>query len=146
MNEKELKRRYGIMVLGVFRRNDKKRAFGFVDKWLDKMEGVSGREMEDSRTFEVVAANALNYMEQDRAADVILVGTVETEKLEQVRAGLASMLGAAALSVGGNLGKMLRLLRKLQLVMRSFLWNSGAVPCLAESSRSWILSGVSAKK
>ena len=105
VNEKELKRRYGIMVLGVFRRNDKKRAFGFVDKWLDKMEGVSGREMEDSRTFEVVAANALNYMEQDRAADVILVGTVETEKLEQVRAGLASMLGAAALSVGGNLGK-----------------------------------------
>ncbi len=72
VNEKELKRRYGIMVLGVFRRNDKKRAFGFVDKWLDKMEGVSGREMEDSRTFEVVAANALNYMEQDRAADVIL--------------------------------------------------------------------------
>lgn len=55
VNEKELKRRYGIMVLGVFRRNDKKRAFGFVDKWLDKMEGVSGREMEDSRTFEVVA-------------------------------------------------------------------------------------------
>ena len=42
---------------------------------------------------------------KDRAADVILVGTVETEKLEQVRAGLASMLGAAALSVGGNLGK-----------------------------------------
>ena len=32
VNEKELKRRYGIMVLGVFRRNDKKRAFGFVDK------------------------------------------------------------------------------------------------------------------
>ena len=30
VNEKELKRRYGIMVLGVFRRNDKKRAFGFV--------------------------------------------------------------------------------------------------------------------
>ena len=29
VNEKELKRRYGIMVLGVFRRNDKKRAFGF---------------------------------------------------------------------------------------------------------------------
>lgn len=36
---------YGIMVLGVFRRNDKKRAFGFVDKWLDKIGyDVSGRD------------------------------------------------------------------------------------------------------
>ena len=44
VSEKELKRRYGIMVLGVFSKNDKKRAFAFVDRWLDKLEGTSARE------------------------------------------------------------------------------------------------------
>lgn len=105
VSEKELKRRYGIMVLGVFSKHNKKRAFAFIDRWLDKLEGTSAREMEDSRTFEVVAANAINYIEQDSIRDVILVGTVENEKLEQVHTGLAAMLGSVELTVGGNLGK-----------------------------------------
>lgn len=105
VNEKELKRRYGIMVLGVFRKKNKNRAFVFVDKWLDKLEGTSAREMEDEKTFEVAAANAINYMEQDSVKNVILVGTVESVRLEQVCAGLAPMLGTAILTVGGNLGQ-----------------------------------------
>lgn len=112
VNEKELKRRYGIMVLGVFKRQNKKRAFAFVDKWLDKIEGIALREMEDERTFSVVAANAMNYMEQGSVKDVLLVGTVDSEKLEQVRVGLSSLLGSAVLNVGGNLGKDAQAIKK----------------------------------
>lgn len=112
VNEKELKRRYGIMVLGVFSRQNKKRAFGFIDRWLDKIEGIASREMEDEKTFDVAAANAMNYMEQDSVKDVLLVGTVESDKLEKIRAGLSAVLGSTALSVGGNLGKDAQAIKK----------------------------------
>lgn len=103
VSEKELKRRYALMVLGVFRRQDKRKLFSFVDRFLDRLEGTADREMEDAQTFEVAAANASNYMEQVR--EVILVGTVSPDRMEKMKDGLAPFLKNAELSVGGNLGK-----------------------------------------
>lgn len=103
VSEKELRRRYGLMVLGCFKRDGKKKVFSFVDRWLDRMEGVTSRELEDSQTFEVIAANALNYVENVK--NVLLVGTVDREALEKIQSGLSPMLSNVALSVGGNLSK-----------------------------------------
>jgi len=103
VSEKELKRRYALMVLGVFRRQDKRKLFSFVDRFLDRLEGTADREMDDAQTFEVAAANASNYMEQVR--EVILVGTVSPDRMEKMKDGLAPFLKNAELSVGGNLGK-----------------------------------------
>lgn len=110
VNEKELKRRYGLMVLGVFRREEKKQAFSFIDKWLDRMEGVSERTMEAGQTYEVIAANALNYTEDVK--NVLLVGTVEAGMLEAVQNSLTALLPGINLTVGGNMAKDAKAIKK----------------------------------
>lgn len=110
VSEKELKRRYGVMVLGVFRKADKKRWFGFIDRWLDRMDGQAAAQLEDSQTFEVVAANAMNYVEG--VSRILLVGTVAREELERLKEGLAGLLPEKNLTVGGNLGKEAQAIRE----------------------------------
>lgn len=110
VNEKELKRRYGIMVLGVFRRQEKKRLFSFVDRLVDRMEGTAERELADAQTFEVAAANAGNYIEDSR--NVLLVGTVADQAIKMVQDGLAPLLNGVTLSVGGNLGRDAQAIKK----------------------------------
>ena len=55
-SDKELRRRYGLMVLGLFDDAGRKGLFSFVDRFLDRMEGTAGRKM-DGRLISVVAAN-----------------------------------------------------------------------------------------
>ena len=109
VNEKELKRRYGIMVLGVFRRQEKKRLFSFVDRLVDRMEGTA-EQLADAQTFEVAAANAGNYIEDSR--NVLLVGTVADQAIKMVQDGLAPLLNGVTLSVGGNLGRDAQAIKK----------------------------------
>lgn len=103
VSDKELKRRYGIMVLGTFKKSEKKKPFAFVDRFLDNMEGVSKREMEDSQTFEVIAANILNYTEGFK--NILLIGTVDSSELIRVQNGLSSLLPGVILTAGGNVCK-----------------------------------------
>ena len=110
VNEKELKRRYGIMVLGVFRRQEKKRLFSGIDRLIDRMEGTAERELEEAQTFEVAAANAGNYIEDSR--NVLLVGTVSDGAIAAVQDGLSPLLSGVALSVGGNLGRDAQAIKK----------------------------------
>ena len=103
VSDKELKRRYNIMVLGTFKKQEKKKAFSFVDRILDNMEGVSKREMEDSRTFEVIAANTLNYV--DGIKNILLIGTVDNTDLLHIQSEIVSLLPGVTLTVGGNVCK-----------------------------------------
>lgn len=100
VNEKEIRRRYGIMVLGVFKKNGKKKPFAFVDRWLDKLEGVSEKELADVQTFDVIAANVLNY--SDGVNRVLLIGTTDRQELETLQNGLNGHLQSLSLMVGGN--------------------------------------------
>lgn len=110
VSEKELKRRYGLMVLGVFRRQDRKKFLPGIDRWLDKLEGVAAREQDDSQTFEVAAASALNYM--DGIKEVLLVGTVDPSVIERIQNGLTERLSGVVLTAGGNLGKDAQAIKK----------------------------------
>lgn len=100
VNEKELRRRYNIMVLGAFKRAEKKKMFAFVDKWLDRMEGASDKDMEEEQTYEVVAANAVNYT--DGLNKVVLIGTIDREAVSRIQSGLEPLLPGVSLAVGGN--------------------------------------------
>lgn len=110
VSEKELKRRYGVMVLGVFRRQNKRKFLPGIDRWLDKLEGTAAREQEDSQAFEVAAANALNYMEGVK--EVLLVGTVDAAAMDMIQNGLSGHLSGTVLTVGGNLGKDAQAIKK----------------------------------
>lgn len=100
VNDKELRRRYGLMVLGTFKKSGKKKAFAFVDRWLDKLEGAAERELEDERTFEVIAANVNNYAEGIK--NVLLIGTVDRDALDRLCKGLESLMPGLSLTAGGN--------------------------------------------
>lgn len=100
-SERALRRRFGLMVLGSFTGEDKKKAFAFVDKWLDKMEGVADKKISDEATYEVIAANALNYVEN--ASTVLLVGTTDGEFLEDLRNELSGLLDGVEIILGGNI-------------------------------------------
>lgn len=100
VSEKEIRRRYGVAVLGTFKRGGKKRMFAFVDSWLDRLEGVSKRELEDNQTCDVIAANVQNYAGE--AKTILLIGTTGSEDLETVQKGLNGLLPGITLAVGGN--------------------------------------------
>lgn len=100
VNDKELRRRYGLMVLGTFKKSGRKKVFAFVDRWLDKLEGAAERELEDERTFEVIAANVNNYAEGIK--NVLLIGTVDRDALDRLCKGLESLMPGLSLTAGGN--------------------------------------------
>lgn len=110
VSARELKRRYGVPVLGVFGRQEKG-AFAFVDRFINRLENGRDQEMEESQLFEVAAANAENHMENIR--EVLLVGTVDEAMLEMVRKGLADNMQGISLTVGGNLGRSAGAIRKV---------------------------------
>ena len=109
VNEKELKRRYGLVVLGVFARKEKG-VFAFVDRWLSRLESSAGQDMSETQIFEVAAANALNHM--DGVREVLLIGTAKPEALEAVKSGLSGLLEGANLTVGGDINKEAQAIKK----------------------------------
>lgn len=110
VSARELKRRYGVPVLGVLGRQEKG-AFAFVDRFINRLENGRDQEMEESQLFEVAAANAENHMENIR--EVLLVGTVDEAMLEMVRKGLADNMQGISLTVGGDLGRSAGAIRKV---------------------------------
>lgn len=110
VSARELKRRYGVPVLGVFNRQERG-AFAFVDRFINRLESGRDREMEDSQLFEVAAANAENHMGNVR--EVLLVGTVDEALLEMVRDGLAVNMPGVSLAIGGDLGRSAGAIRKV---------------------------------
>ncbi len=110
VNEKELRRRYQIAVLGVFGRKEKG-VFAFVNRWLNKLENSAAEEMSESQVYEVAAANALNYMDGER--ELLLIGTVDSVMLEKVQQGLTGLLEGVVLSVGGDLSRDAQAIRRV---------------------------------
>lgn len=110
VSARELKRRYGVPVLGVFSRQPKG-AFAFIDRFINSLESGKSQEMEEKQLFEVAAANAENHMESVR--EILLIGTVDEAMLEMVRDGLAGNLRGVSLTVGGDLGRSADAIRKV---------------------------------
>lgn len=111
INDKELKRRYGIMILGVFKKTNKSKFLPGIDRWFDKLEGTAARELEDAQALDVVTANAMNYM--DGIKQVLLIGTADSTAIERVREGLSNRLGDITLLTGGNLGKDVQAIKEV---------------------------------
>lgn len=103
VNERELKRRYDLMILGVVQRKETKKAFAWIDRWLERLEGRSERELEETKAYDIIAANASNYI--GHANEILLVGTVGKEQLEKIQNALSSLLPGVRLTVGGNVEK-----------------------------------------
>ncbi|MCI8725606.1 MAG: chain-length determining protein [Hungatella sp.] len=97
---KELKNRFNIKTLGVLESKREKKAFGFVDRWLDKLEGVDVTTPEDIR-YEVIAANIRNYARDSKT--LLVTGTVDKAVLDTVAGKLKELLPGVQISCGEDM-------------------------------------------
>lgn len=100
-NEKELRRRYNLMVLGVFGAKKRKQIFSCIDHFLDRLEGVQTEKMSDDTMRSVVAANVMNYVGE--AKKILLVTSSDSMVLDSVSNQISPVLPDLSLMVGGNL-------------------------------------------
>lgn len=109
-SDKELRRRYGLMVLGMFDSGDKKKPFAFVDRFLDRLEGTAGRKMDRETVCSVVAANVMNYAGD--AKQLLLITSDSGVNLEAVKDDIAPVLTGLTVTAGGNLDSQADAIRK----------------------------------
>lgn len=109
-NDREIRRRYGLMVLGVLDGAERKSPFAFVDRFLDCMEGTAARRMDREKAFGVVSANVLNYVGDAR--QILLITSSDSSLLERVSGELSSALPGLTLTAGGNLDREAEAIRK----------------------------------
>lgn len=108
-SEKELKRRFGLKILGVFVQKRKKRAFSGVDNWLDRLEGMN--YMAEERVFEVMAVNVENYKED--SCRLMLTGTVAAAALQNIAGKLGPLLKGVELQVAPDMNESPATLKQL---------------------------------
>ncbi|MCI9360522.1 MAG: chain-length determining protein [Hungatella sp.] len=97
---KELKNRFNIKTLGVLEAGSKKKAFGIVDRWLDRLEGVDVTTPDNVR-YEVIAANIRNYAKD--AKSLLVTGTVDKTVLDVVAGKLKELLPGVQISCGEDM-------------------------------------------
>ena len=109
-SEKDLKNRFGLNILGVFSQPVKKRAFSGIDAWLDRLEGKTHKN--SGAVYDLAAANTKNYMEKD--AEILLIGSVSGDKLEQAAKELRSRIDGVQILVGVDIANSVESLKLLK--------------------------------
>lgn len=101
-SEKELRKRFGVRILGVFDAKGKKKPFAFVDKWLDKLEGKAGQEIAEDTVYAVAAANIENYVGE--AKNLLITSSLNDEGLQEVLEKLSAKLGSKGIRLSAASG------------------------------------------
>lgn len=99
---KEMKKRYGLKVLAEFPRSRKKRLFAGIDSWLEKLEGKKDGLSEEVR-YDLMAANLRNYAGD--AKQIMIIGTVSADRLQEVAGKLSKLCENRDLIVGPDLNE-----------------------------------------
>ena len=91
---------FGMPLLGqVTKAPAKKRLFGFVDKWLQRMEEGEYADITYEEQLKIVAANLKNAVSREGGIKkLMLAGTMGKEEAEAFSASLASELEGVSLS------------------------------------------------
>lgn len=101
-SEKELRKRFGVRILGVFETQGKKKPFAFVDKWLDKLEGRTGQEIAEDTVYAVAAANIENYVGD--AKSLLITSSLNSEALNEIVEKLQAKMGGKGLHLSAAPG------------------------------------------
>ena len=106
---KDIKNRFGLKILAVFSKPARKGVLSGIDSWLDRMEGNMMRRPAD--VYELMAVNVKNYMEAGR--EILVIGSVSGEKLEEVAAELRKRIPGADILAGHDMGSSVETLKML---------------------------------
>lgn len=112
-DEEKLKDNYGVQCIGGYRVERKRRAFSFVDRWIDLLEGIRKLEFNEDRAYQLAAARIDSSAREGMG--VILVGTIPKDKLETVYNNIArhTKQEGYIFAEGGNLFEDPDVIRKL---------------------------------
>lgn len=108
-SDEELKNRFGLRILGVFPQPEKKRRFSGVDAWLDRLEGKEKPDAE--QVYERIAASVHNLIQSEHK--ILLTGTIEEERLKELKEVLKAKLPELELTAEGDMNKNPSVLRSL---------------------------------
>jgi hypothetical protein len=108
-NYGELKKRFGIKILGNFTRKREKRTFSKIDNLLDKLEGIE--YIADTAVYERIVANIGIYTENNQL--ILLTGTANEDDINRITAVLKGRLPNLKFESAGDMSKYPETLTKL---------------------------------
>lgn len=87
-NESNFQKKFGMPLLGVIRKNQtKKKIFGFVDKWINRMEEGPCAKIPRNEQIKIAAVNvqsAIHRNSDEKIKRVMIVGTVASDDLIEI--------------------------------------------------------------
>lgn len=101
---KDFKRCYNLSILGVLQSKQKKRIFGFIDRWLNQLEG-NANLVDESVSIQSINSKINSYMKTAKiqGGSVVITGTTDYETIELVsKKMIEEMKGSYKLIAGGN--------------------------------------------
>lgn len=98
-SEKELKKRFGLRILGVFSQAPRKRAFAGVDGWLNRMEGKRLRH--PAEVYEIMAVNVRNYMQTGKK--ILILGSASNDKMSEIAEELKKRVDGIEIQIGQDM-------------------------------------------
>lgn len=108
--DRELKERFGYQLLGSFAKPDRKGTLSFIDRLLERMEGIPVKPS-DEVVCQCIAANIVNLAGDKK--NLLLTGTISPEQLEEIAKGVAPDLKELKLQVMDNMNRNPETLKQL---------------------------------
>lgn len=100
--DRELKERFGFQLLGAFSAPDRKGFFSFIDRLLERMEGIRVKPA-NAVVCQCIAANITNLAKDKK--NLLLTGTVSAEELDSLAKNVAPDLKDIKLQVMDNMNR-----------------------------------------
>lgn len=98
--ERELRERYGYYLLGTFPRGKRKGPFKFVDRYLERLEGVS-EQITLEEAYWIISINIINLAKT--GGTFLVTGTVDVERLQKFVDVVSLQVENVTLTVGANM-------------------------------------------
>lgn len=87
----DFEREFGMPLLGeVTRDSRKKRVFGFIDRWIERLEQGAYADITGEEQMKIAAANLRAAASREKVQRIMLTGTISKEETEAFRAQLAA--------------------------------------------------------
>lgn len=96
-NESNFQKKFGMPLLGVIRKNQtKKRIFGFVDKWINRLEEGPCAKIPRNEQIKIAAVNVQSVIQRnmdEKIKRVMIAGTVASDDVIEICERIAEEIG-----------------------------------------------------
>lgn len=96
VTDRELKEKFGLRFIGALGKDNHNKFFCFIDKWLDKLEGID--KVSKELFYDIVETNINNFSQKPMS--IFLTGDVEEEMLIDITSKLQERMTNAKIDCG----------------------------------------------